>query len=163
MREGFGTEMRGGVGGGGAALASAMRQTLNLMWLNGLCLDPEMNEEVSAAGDGVVVDFSHHHRRGGLAPYEVAFIIRRIQRQPYANPASLIATPHRHAHLVKHRSKSSKVSSLGVLRGALGVSNGLPTPSKRLRSLDLRGNQIRPEQASKIKAACKDKEISVEI
>jgi hypothetical protein len=39
MRDGFGTSMRGGGGGGGAALAHAISVTMNLKWLNGLCLE----------------------------------------------------------------------------------------------------------------------------
>jgi hypothetical protein len=57
---------------GGGALAEAMRGTLNLCWFNGITI--EGAEEV---------DLSHYYPAGGLKVFELAFVMRRVQRISY--------------------------------------------------------------------------------
>ena len=110
---------------------------------------------------------SPSRRRGRLAAYEVAFVIRRLQRQPYSHPHALIASPQHHAYLAaqqqQHQPRHTRISSLGIMRGAVGVDTGLPKPYRRLRAVDLRGNGIRKEQQEKIGALCSNKGICVDL
>jgi len=45
------------------------RGNKELLWLNGLCIEGKR-----------AVDLAHYYPRGGLASYEAAFLIRRLQR-----------------------------------------------------------------------------------
>jgi hypothetical protein len=57
---------------GGGALAEAMKTTLNLCWFNGMTI--EGAEEV---------DLSHYYSAAGMKVFELAFIMRRLQRISY--------------------------------------------------------------------------------
>ena len=96
-------------------------------------------------------------------PYEIAFIIRRLQRQPNTHPSTHIATAHLHPYLT-HRVKGSRQANiLGILRGTIGAGLGLPIVHTRLKALDLRGNMIPKEPMQQIAAVCLDKGVHVDM